>query len=64
MARKDVKLQQALKSLEEGEVSFLKAAQMAGVSVWELVDAVREKGMVWVRPDKFVRKDIEKALEW
>lgn len=64
MVGNDVKLQQVLKTLEKGKVSFLKAAQMAGVSVWELADAVQEKGMVWVRHDKFVRKDIEKALEW
>ena len=50
--------QRALKSLEEGKVSFLKAAQMAGLSVWELADHVREKGMVWIRSEKFIKGDI------
>jgi predicted HTH domain antitoxin len=63
MVGNDVKLQQVLKTLEKGKVSFLKAAQMAGVSVWELADAVREKGMVWIKCEKFVSADIEKALE-
>jgi len=34
----------ALKFLEEGKVSFLKAAQMAGLSPWDFADLVREKG--------------------
>ena len=63
MVGNDVKLQQVLKTLEKGKVSFLKAAQMAGVSVWELADAVREKGSVWIKSEKFTRGDIEKALE-
>ena len=63
MVGNDVKLQQVLKTLEKGKVSFLKAAQMAGVSVWELADAVREKGSVWIKSEKFIRGDIEKALE-
>jgi hypothetical protein len=41
----------------------LKAAQIAGVSVWELADIVREKGIVWIISEKFIRGDIEKALE-
>lgn len=57
------KEQLALKSLEDGKVTFLKAAQMAGLSVWEFADLVREKGIVWIRSEKFIRKDIEKALQ-
>jgi predicted HTH domain antitoxin len=57
------KLNRALKSLEEGKVSFLKAAQMAGLSVWDFADIVREKGIVWIKSEKFISKDIEKALQ-
>lgn len=57
------KQQKALKSFEEGKVSFLKAAEMAGLSVWELADLVREKGIVWIKSEKFIRRDIEKALQ-
>ncbi len=63
MVGNDVKLQQVLKTLEKGKVSFLKAAQMAGVSVWSLLMLCEKKGWC-VRHDKFMRKDIEKALEW
>ncbi|HLB70701.1 MAG: UPF0175 family protein [Candidatus Methanoperedens sp.] len=57
------KEQRALKYLEEGEVTFLKAAQMAGLSVWDFADLVREKGIVWIRSEKFIHKDIKKALQ-
>lgn len=57
------KVHRALKSLEEGKVSFLKAAQMAGLSVWDFADIVREKGIVWIKSEKFISKDIEKALQ-
>ncbi len=36
---------------------------MAGISVWELADLVREKGIVWVKSKKFVCKDIKEALK-
>jgi len=56
------KEQRALKSLEDGKVTFLKAAEMSGISVWDLADIVREKGIVWIRSEKYVSSDIEKAL--
>ncbi|HIH86824.1 MAG TPA: hypothetical protein HA304_02860 [Methanosarcinales archaeon] len=57
------KEQQALKYLEEGKVTFLKAAQMSGISVWDLADIVREKRIVWIKSEKYIAEDIKKALE-
>jgi predicted HTH domain antitoxin len=57
------KEQRTLKFLEEGNVTFLKAAEMSGISVWELADIVRERGIVWIKSEKYITKDIEKALE-
>ncbi|SNQ60668.1 UPF0175 family protein [Candidatus Methanoperedens nitratireducens] len=57
------KEERALKSLEEGKVSFLKASEMAGLSVWDFTDLVREKGIVWVKSENFIHKDIKKALQ-
>ncbi len=54
--------QRALKSLEEGSVTFLKAAEIAGRSVWDFADLVREKGIIWIKSEKFIESDIEKAL--
>ncbi len=56
------KEQRALKSLEEGRITFLKAAEMAGCSVWDFADIVREKGIVWIKSEKFISSDIKKAL--
>jgi|GEM_PF-3433609 len=53
----------ALKSLEEGTVTYLKAAEMAGVSAWDFADIVREKGAVWISSRKNILSDIEKTLE-
>jgi predicted HTH domain antitoxin len=57
------KERRALKYLEEGKVSFLKAAQMAGLSAWDFADLVREKGIVWIKSEKFISSDIKKALQ-
>ena len=57
------KEQRALKSLEEGKVTFLKAAEMAGVSAWDFADIVRESGIVWIRSQKYILSDIEKAFK-
>lgn len=55
--------QRALKSLEEGKVTYLKAAQMAGLSAWDFADIIRESGIVWIRSRKNIVSDIEKALQ-
>ncbi len=57
------KEERALRSLEEGKASFLKAAEMAGLSVWDFADLVREKGITWIKSEKFMHKDIKKALQ-
>lgn len=57
------KEERALKSLEEGKVTYLKAAQMAGVSAWDFADIIRESGIVWIRSRKNILNDIEKALQ-
>ena len=57
------KEQRAIKSLEEGKVTFLKAAQISGLSVWDFADLVREKGIVWIKSEKFISSDIKKALQ-
>ena len=57
------KEQQALKYPEEGKVTFLKAAQMSGISVWDLAEIICEKGIVWIKSEKYIAEDIKKALE-
>ena len=57
------KEQKALEAFREGKISFLKAAEVAGCSAWDFADLVREKGIVWIRSEKFIQSDIRKALE-
>ena len=57
------KKERALRLLEEGKITLLKAAEMSGIPVWKLADIVQEKGIVWVRSEKYIAHDIEKALE-
>ena len=55
------KEERALKFLENGKVSFLKAAEIAGLSIWDFSDLVRDKGIVWVKSGKFIRSDIKNS---
>ena len=41
--------ERALKLLGEGKITFLRAADMAGGSVYEMIDLVRQRKVEWVR---------------
>lgn len=58
---RDWKEARALKLLEKGEVSFLKAAKIAGLDAWTFAEKVKESGIVWVKitPDEF-RKELSR----
>ncbi len=56
------KVEKALRSLEDGKLTFLKAAEMSGMTVWDFADVVREKGIVWIKSQKFMRQDLDDAL--
>lgn len=43
--------QRALEKLDAGEVTFLKAAELAGVSVWDFARLAREHDVTWVGGD-------------
>lgn len=47
----------ALKLLEEGEVSFSKAAKLAGLNIWDFADLIRERKVVWIKNKEFIKKD-------
>ena len=53
----------ALELIEKGRVSFLKAAEIAKMNVWDFADLIKEKGIVWIRDKGDIKKDIEKALK-
>jgi len=47
----------ALGLLQEGKVTFAKAAEMAKLSLWEFADLVKQRNIEWVR---FTPEEIEK----
>jgi len=44
----DWRRERALSLLEEGELSFSRAAEMAGMDVWSFAEYVKEEDGVWV----------------
>ena len=55
---KEWRKQSALDSLQSGKVTFAMAAEMAGLSLWEFADLVKQRNVKWVR---FASEDLEKA---
>lgn len=53
----------ALKMLEEGEATFNRAAEIAGMNVWDFADLARKSGGNWVTSVERIRSDIEAAEE-
>ena len=51
----------ALTLLEQGKITFLKAAKLAQLNVWDFADLVKERKIVWVK-DNVIKEDIELAL--
>jgi metal-responsive CopG/Arc/MetJ family transcriptional regulator len=48
---KDYRLDRALAELSKGRISLSRAAEEAGVSVWELVDEAARHRVAWVADD-------------
>ncbi len=47
----------ALKLLEEGKITISKAAEIAGVSIWDIIEKIKEKKTRWVK-DSVIDEDI------
>ena len=52
MAISEWKRERALKLLSEGRISYMKAAEKAGMNVWDFAEFVREKKIVWVKEER------------
>ncbi|WP_053948990.1 UPF0175 family protein [Halolamina sediminis] len=50
--------EQALERLANGKISFSKAAEMAGMSVWDFAQLAKERDITWV-DDDHVDGDLE-----
>lgn len=47
----DWREERALRKLETGEVTFMRAAELAGLSVWEFAALAEERDVTWVSSD-------------
>ncbi|MBI2598124.1 MAG: UPF0175 family protein [Candidatus Diapherotrites archaeon] len=45
MGLKQYQLEKAIKQYQEGKMSTAKAAEMAGISLWEMMDKLKEKNI-------------------
>ena len=56
---KEIRLKHALKSYQQGEITLMEAAEVAGVPLWEILEIVREKKI----PMHYTLEDVEKDIK-
>ena len=59
-AIKEWKIQNALESLSRHEISLSKAAEECGITIWEILDIIKEKNIDWTG---YSKEDLEKDLK-
>ena len=57
---KEIRIEHALERLVAHKITLGKAAEESGISLWEMLDIVREKNIDWIG---LTPEDIEKDLE-
>jgi predicted HTH domain antitoxin len=50
--------ERALDQLEEGTITFSKAAELAGMSIWDFAQVAKERDLTWV-DDDHLTEDLE-----
>jgi predicted HTH domain antitoxin len=55
---KEIKLEHALDEYKKGRVTLWKAAEIAGVSLWEMIDVVKERKI----PVPYTLEDLKEDL--
>ncbi len=53
--------ERALQLLEQGKVSFSKAAHIAKMDLWSFADLIQERKIVWIKDLDMLREDIRAA---
>ena len=57
---KEARLKDALEKLREHSITLGRAAELAGISIWEMIDIVKEKRIDWLG---LTPEDIDRDLE-
>jgi len=59
---REIRLEHALDLYQKGKITLMKAAETAGISLWEILEIVREKRVSMHYTLDDVEKDIKAAL--
>lgn len=62
MGLRERKKELALSLLQQGKVTLWKASKIAGVTIWEMMDLVKEKGMTLPIKAEDVIEDIKAGM--
>lgn len=60
---KEIKLEYVLDLYQKGKITLMKASEIAGISLWEILEIVREKKLPMHYTSEDVEKDIKSALK-
>lgn len=56
---REIKLEHALEMYQKGKITLMKAAEIAGISLWEALEIVRDKRI----PMHYTLEDVEKDIK-
>ncbi len=56
---KEVRVEHALEEYREGKITLWKASEMARLSLWEMMDLIKERGI----PAQYTLKDVEEDIK-
>ncbi len=59
MVLKERKLEQALKLYSEGKVTLWKAARLTNISLWEIMEIIKEKNIKIQYGEKELKEDLK-----
>ena len=56
---KEIRLEYSLSLYKKGKITLMRAAEISGISLWEVLDIIKEKKI----PMPYTLEDVEKDLE-
>tara|TARA_Y100000310_G_C20456182_1_gene703178 strand:- start:85 stop:387 length:303 start_codon:yes stop_codon:yes gene_type:complete len=56
---KDIKLEYALEQYQKGKITVWKAADVAAISLWEMLEIIKERRI----PSPYTTKDVEEDIK-
>lgn len=57
------KLEESLRAYQEGRISLWKAARLAGISLWKIMDIVRERKIILQYGERELNEDLKGLRE-